>query len=500
MFSLLISSLASIVLILAIGKILGSQNLKLRDLLIQNAKKQAAELEQDSQSRVQEIQNSFEQEKQEVSDSINLLEESVQALQARHNSRKQRLDAYQKNLNQKQEETTALTQSAKAKTQEIIQLLEEKISKSQEQVKETIKNKYALQTKDILNHNLTHYIERSKKLSGRISHDILKSSMQRITTESSVDKTSRILKMPSSNSFKKILKDPKAIEIIAETLGVEIEPIESDHSFRVSSFIMWNSEIAKKVLSKMALSFKFDPSKLEGLIQSSKDEFFKHLVAIGKKALKKIGLTDQHDKVCEIVGKLNYRTSFGQNILKHSFETGYLCSLIASQVGANPKIAMLGGFFHDIGKALDQEVEGSHDILGMEFLKEHGFPFEIYHPAHSHHYAVPIETLEAEIVVVGDKLSASRQGARTESLEMYIQRVQGLERIAYENKHIQRAFAVSAGREVRAYLNTKNSTDKDMAPVASELVTKIQDELIYPGKIKVNIIREFITNAVASKK
>ena len=169
-------------------------------------------------------------------------------------------------------------------------------------------------------------------------------------------------------------------------------------------------------------------------------------------------------------------------------------------MGANQKVALLGGFFHDVGKALDQEVEGSHDILGMEFLKENGFPFEIYHPAHSHHHAVEIETLEAQIVIIGDKLSASRQGARTESMEMYLQRVQGLERIAKEEKLVQKSFAVSAGREIRAYLNNNQSNDADMSKVAANMVKKIQDELVYPGKIKVNVIREFVSTSIANKK
>lgn len=500
MFQFLLSFIATSGVFLLIGKTLVGQTKNLETLILSEADKQINDLKKSLQDKQALLNENFTNFKNTILENIQINQDSVDLLSEKLDNRKERVSLLQTENNLEQQNLKSIQEKKNQKTNQIIGLLEEKVQASKFDLKEQIIKDYELKTKSLYQNDLTYYVERTKKFQERISNNILKSTIQRVTAESSVDKSSRILKLPSKNSFQKILNEPAILETLANTLGVEIEPIERENSFRVSSFIMWNSEIAKKVLSKMALSFKFDASKLESLINSAKAEFQRHLITIGKKALNELGLKDQTPYVCEIVGRMNYRTSYGQNILKHSFETAYLSSLIAANLGANQKVALLGGFFHDIGKALDQEVEGSHDILGMEFLKENGFPFEIYHPAHSHHHAVDIETLEAQIVIIGDKLSASRQGARTESMEMYIQRVQGLERIAHEEKLVQKSFAVSAGREIRAYLNNQTSKDSDMPKIAHNMVQKIQEELVYPGKIKVNIIREFVSTSLANKK
>ena len=500
MIELIISFFLSTGLFVLVGKLLVSQAHKLENIFIQDAESQILEIKQLNSNKIEGYKQSFQNTQSSIQDSMNLSQESLELLTEKIETRQKKTELVLGEIKEIELQHKEILKKEKDIISNAIEVLEKKVNKSQDDLKQEIIKDMDLKTRASCQTDLTYYVERTKKFQERVSNDILKSTIQRVTAESSVDKSSRILKMPSKNSFQRILKDPSILELICQTLGVEIEPLERDYSFRVSSFIMWNSEIAKKVLSKMALSFKFDASKLEATIEAAKKEFQRHLISVGKKALAELGLKDQSPYVCEIVGRLNYRTSYGQNILKHSFETAYLCSLIAAQLGANQKVALLGGFFHDVGKALDQEVEGSHDILGMEFLKENGFPFEIYHPAHSHHHAVEIETLEAQIVIIGDKLSASRQGARTESMEMYLQRVQGLERIAKEEKLVQKSFAVSAGREIRAYLNNNQSKDADMSKVASNMVEKIQDELVYPGKIKVNIIREFASTSIANKK
>jgi len=500
MFELLISFIASTGLFVVFGKILVAQTKKLEGILYKDSQNQIVEFQEENNQKIEAYKDGFQNIKESIQETMNISSESLDLLTQKIESRKEKTESVLKIVNELEKKHQEILKKEKELVSSSIEVLEKKVNKSKDDLKKEIIKDMDLKTRASNQTDLTYYVERTKKFQERVSNNILKSTIQRVTAESSVDKSSRILKMPSKNSFQRILKDPAILEVISKTLGVEIEPLEREYSFRVSSFIMWNSEIAKKVLSKMALSFKFDASKLEATIQSAKQEFQRHLISVGKKALAKLGLKDQKPYVCEIVGRLNYRTSYGQNILKHSFETAYLCSLIAAQLGANQKVALLGGFFHDVGKALDQEVEGSHDVLGMEFLKENGFPFEIYHPAHSHHHAVEIETIEAQIVIIGDKLSASRQGARTESMEMYLQRVKGLERIAKEEKLVQKSFAVSAGREIRAYLNNHQSKDSDMSKVASNMVHKIQEELIYPGKIKVNIIREFVSTSIANKK
>ena len=500
MIEFIISFFSTSVIFVVLGKVLVDQTRKLEEVLHQNSKNQVEEINSNSKQNKLNLYKKFESIKESLSEGIQISLDSLTLLEEKINSRKQRVEKSNNEIEVHNKEYTDLLSKQDTLISSVNQLLENKVGTSKEDLKNQIINEYDQKTKASCQTELTYFVERTKKFQERVSNNILKSTIQRVTAESSVDKSSRILKMPSKNSFQRILKDPSILEVICQTLGVEIEPIEREYSFRVSSFIMWNSEIAKKVLSKMALSFRFDASKLQQTIESAQKDFQRHLISVGKKALAKLGLKDQSPRVCEIVGRLNYRTSYGQNILKHSFETAYLCSLVAAHLGANQKVALLGGFFHDVGKALDQEVEGSHDVLGMEFLKENGFPFEIYHPAHSHHHAVEIETLEAQIVIIGDKLSASRQGARTESMEMYIQRVQGLERIAKEEKLIQKSFAVSAGREIRAYLNNNASKDSDMQKVALNMVNKIEDELVYPGKIKVNIIREFVSTSIANKK
>ena len=497
MFYFFIASLSSFLLLTLVGFLIKNQNLKLESYIKNDAESSKNSLIEKYKNKIESFKQRTNSEIENINDSISLLSENLESQEDRLNKRKTRLENTQKKHEELNKSLVTTKEKLKETTSSLLVELEKVSGSNQTQAQEQIINKLKVQAKDTLSTNLNFYVERQKKLANIFSQDILKSSIQRITAESSVDKSNRILKLASRNSFKKIMQKQSILEVLSQTLNVEIEPLERENSFKVSSFIMWNAEIAKKVISKIALSMSFKESQLEALIKKSQEEFKRTLITTGKKAAQKLGLQNQSDRLYEIIGRLNYRTSYGQNILKHSFETGYLCSLIASQVGADPRVALLGGFFHDIGKALDQETEGSHDVLGMEFLKEEGFPFEIYHPAHSHHNIVPVETVEAEIVIIGDKLSAARQGARTESLEMYIQRVQGLERIAAENNLVSKSFAVSAGREIRAFLDTKNTKDEDMAVVAKDLVGKIQSELVYPGKIKVNVIREYKFSSVA---
>ena len=344
-------------------------------------------------------------------------------------------------------------------------------------------------------------LEHLNNIANKRAQELLKVIMQKYSEPSSTDKLDKFIELISPKEALRVGgKNLENYEYISEKLNVDIEINQYEANIvKVSGFILWKQEIAKNVILKISQLSHIDFTIIDKVIEQSTKEMDTLLINIGRQVAKDINISQQDPNFMNILGRLQYRTSYGQNILFHSFEVGYFSQIIADLLGEDPRIAFLAGFFHDIGKAIDQESEGSHDLLGKEILEKYGFPYEIFHPAHSHHYLVPVETTIGEIVIIADKISAGRPGARAESAEMYYERVQGLERIAHEQEGIKKAFAISAGREIRVYLDENKISDTKMPDIANQIAHQIEDELTYPGQIKVNLIRSVESVDYANK-
>lgn len=425
---------------------------------------------------------------------INLRENSLQ-------KRQLKLDKIHAKLKQQQDDLISLQSNLQNHTDDVLSELSKKSGINAFDAKKEVQDQLEVEFKNYLDKESAVYIKSQKAQSVKKALLILKQTMQRFTGASSVDKGSKLIKFNSKRAFELLCgTEDSNLKYLSEKMNVDIERTDEKNTLRVSAFVIWHQETVKLALKKLISCSKITPEIMDKQLDLATREFEQHLIRLGRKVADILELENRHPELLQILGRLKYRTSYGQNVLKHSLEVAFMSQMIASQIGANPREAFLGGFFHDVGKALDQVQDGSHDLIGAEFLRKHDFPFAVFHPAESHHYAIPPETVEAEIVIIADKLSASRQGARTESAEMYLQRVQGLERIATETPGVQKAYALSAGREIRSFVDSNDILDDQMQEIANQMASQISDEIIFPGKIKVNLIRTVQNYHFANKK
>jgi len=322
------------------------------------------------------------------------------------------------------------------------------------------------------------------------ARDLMASTMQRLASSFTTEITTTTVDLPNDEMKGRIIgREGRNIKVIEQLTGTEIIVDDTPNSIIISGFSPIRRHIAKKTLDRLILDGRIHPTKIEDAIQESKKELAMDIKKAGEEALYEIGITGFDPKLVQILGRLKYRTSYGQNALKHSLEVAHLSALIADQLGADVTIAKKGGLLHDIGKAVDHEVQGTHPEIGRDIAKKFGLPQEIIDPIETHHDDKP-RGLISVIVKVADAISAARPGARQDTYERYLQRLEELEKIANSFDGIEKSYAIQAGREVRIFVSPEEVSDLKAHNLAREIAKKIETELKYPGEIKVNIIRE----------
>jgi ribonuclease Y len=284
-------------------------------------------------------------------------------------------------------------------------------------------------------------------------------------------------------------REGRNIRTIEQQTGVEIIIDDTPGAITLSSFSPIRRQVAKKTLEKLIFDGRIHPARIEEAIKEAKQEIAIDIKKAGENTVYEVGITGLDPKLVQILGRLKYRTSYGQNILNHSIEVANLSALLAEELGADVSIAKKGGLLHDIGKAVDHEVQGTHPEIGRDICKKFGISDEVIKPVLEHHNDKP-SSLEAIIVKVADAISGARPGARKDSYENYLQRLEELEGIAKTFNGVDKVYAIQAGREVRVFVSPDEINDLDAVKLAKDVAEKIESELKYPGEIKVNVIRE----------
>lgn len=265
---------------------------------------------------------------------------------------------------------------------------------------------------------------------------------------------------------------------------------DTPNTIFISSFDLFRRYVAKKSLEDLLKDKRIQPARIEEIVQNNQRDAEKLLLKLGEQVLSEMGIAGFPEEVVGLIGKLRFRTSFGQNILKHSQEVAYIAEAIAKQVGADPDIALRGGILHDIGKALDHDIEGTHPEIGGKILRKYSFDDKLINITEAHHGAIPSTCIETGIIMIADAISAVRPGARRANIEEYIKRMKDMEELVLSYDGVEKAYALSAGREVRVFVNPKNISDLEAEKLARDIAMGIQDNLQYPGEVKVMIIRE----------
>ncbi len=348
--------------------------------------------------------------------------------------------------------------------------------------------------------NIVREIEQQAQEEGeKKARDIITLAIQKCATDQTADVTVTTVALPTDEMKGRIIgREGRNIRAIENATGVDLIVDDTPDAVILSSFDPIRREVARLTLEKLITDGRIHPARVEDIVEKVKKDIEKTIKEAGENASFEAGVFNLHPELIKILGRLKYRTSYGQNVLKHSLETSYIAGLLAGELGANVSLAKRAGLLHDIGKALDFEMEGTHVSIGVDVAKKYKESPEVIHCIEAHHGGVEFKSIEAILVQVADAISSARPGARRESLDAYVKRLEKLEEIANSFKGVDSSYAIQAGREIRIAVRPEEVDDASMVILAKEIARKIESELEYPGQIKVNIIRETRATDVAS--
>lgn len=379
----------------------------------------------------------------------------------------------------------------------------EQMKRSQFDMLEKISGLTKEQAKSLLLQNLdeelTHdkavrimdFEQRTKDEADALAREIISTAIQRCAADHASEATVSVVSLPNDEMKGRIIgREGRNIRTLETITGVDLIIDDTPEAITVSSFEPVRREIARLTIEKLISDGRIHPARIEEMYEKSRREVEQTIRQTGERAVIDAGVNGVHPELVKLLGKLKYRTSYGQNVLNHSLEVSYLAGLMAAEIGADVKTAKRAGLLHDIGKALDREFEGSHIDLGVEYAKKYRENEQVVHAIHAHHGDVEAKTVVACLVQAADAISAARPGARRENVQNYIKRLEKLEEIATSFEGVEKSFAIQAGREIRIIVKPDIIDDDGMAIVARDVVKKIEDELEYPGQIKVHVIRE----------
>ncbi len=331
------------------------------------------------------------------------------------------------------------------------------------------------------------------------ARDIVITAMQRVAADHTAEHTVSVVHLPSDEMKGRIIgREGRNIRALEQATGIDLIIDDTPETVILSGFDPVRREIARIAITKLIADGRIHPGRIEEVVAKARAEVDLVMRQAGEQAAYEAGVPGLPAEIIKLLGRLKFRTSYGQNVLQHVVETSHLAAVIAAEIGADVQIAKMGGLLHDIGKAVDHEVEGPHAAIGAAIAQRHNLPFKVINGIAAHHQEVEYACLEAPIVQVADAISASRPGARGESMDTYVKRLEDLQAIAESFSGVERSFAVQAGREVRILVRPEEIDDLTASRLARDIVRKIEEQLTYPGQIKVTVIRE--TRAVEFAK
>ena len=334
-------------------------------------------------------------------------------------------------------------------------------------------------------------LEEARENAEREAREIITTSIQRVVRDYVSESTISVVPIPNDAMKGRIIgREGRNIRAIEAATGIDLIIDETPEAVIISGFDPLRREIAKVSLERLMHDGRIHPTRIEEIVEKVKADIDKLMYEEAEKIIFELGLSDFHPELIKVLGRLKYRTSYGQNNLYHAREASYICGIMASELGLDVRLARRGALLHDIGKAVSHEEEGPHAMLGAEIAKKYGESEKIVNAIAAHHEQVPPICPESVLVAAAEALSAARPGARREALESYVKRLEKLESLAHAQKGVQKAYAIQAGREIRVIVRQEDVTDSESFQLSRELAKKIEQELTYPGQIKVTVIRE----------
>ncbi len=462
-----------------------AKSIKKESLL--EAKDEAQKIRDEANNEAKDRRNELQKQEERLDQREEYLTKKEAALDSKSEqlvSEKNSLDSEREALANKMKEQDELKL-------QIMQKLEEISGLSKKDAKELLIESITDEAKKDASVIVKQIEDEARENGEKIAKNIVVGAIQKCATDLSSEMTITSVALPNEEMKGRIIgREGRNIRALESVTGVELIVDDTPETITISSFDPVRREIARLSLEKLIIDGRIHPTRIEEIVDKATRDVDKIIKDAGENACNDVGIYNINPELVKVLGRLKYRTSYGQNCLKHSVETAIIAGLLASELGANVQIAKRGGLLHDIGKALDHEVEGTHVSIGVELARKYKESEAVIHCIHAHHGEVPFNSIEAVLVQVADAISSARPGARRENLENYIKRLEQLEGICNGFKGVEKSYAIQAGREVRIIVKPDQISDNDAFMLSKEIAKKIETEMQYPGQIKVVVVRE----------
>src|SRR5881398_3098607 len=466
-----------------------------RKQLIEDAQREAETLRREAQITAREeavkLRAEIDQEVVEHRSRIVKVEERVLAKEEEIDGKLTEMTRREQGLSDRETHLKQLQEEYKDAREQQLAALERISGMTVNEAKQTLLER----SEDLVRHELARRVrqleEEARTEAKRRARNLVADSLQRVAASHASETTVSLVELPSDDMKGRIIgREGRNIRTLEHLTGVDFIIDDTPQAVVLSSFDGIRREIAKLTLAKLIEDGRIHPARIEEMYYQSKAEIEEHIVHAGEQAVFEANCGPFHEELVKILGRLRFRTSYGQNVLKHTLEVVHLAGIMAAELDASVKTARRAGLLHDLGKALTHEIEGSHAAISAQFARRYGESDAVVHAIEAHHYEVQPQTVEAVLLIAADAVSASRPGARGESLEHYIKRLEKLEELAGHHGGVEKVYALQAGREIRVIVKPKEIDDDQAVLLSHEIAREIEDQLEYPGQIKVTVIRE----------
>jgi ribonuclease Y len=458
---------------------------------VEEAQTQAKEIELDAEKEALQLRNEAEAEMQKRLQELRREDERLQNRREALDKRIDRLEERERRLNQRQSRLDRMRTQIEELHQQQTDELQRVANLTEEEARQVLLEQVETQTRDEMARVIREVEAKAREDADHKAREIITLAIQRVAAEQVAETTVSMVSLPNDEMKGRIIgRNGRNIRAIEQATGVDVIVDDTPEAIILSSFDPVRREVARIALSKLVSDGRIHPGRIEKIISKATQEVDETIREEGEQAVLDVGVPGLHPELIKLLGRLKYRTSYGQNVLLHSIETAHLAGIMAAELNADVALAKEGGLLHDIGKAVDHEVEGPHAAIGADLVERYGRSARVIDCVAAHHGEAEPRCLEAVIVEAADAISGARPGARRESLDNYLKRVKGLEEIANSFTGVSQSYAIQAGREIRIMVKPDEVDDLSAIKLSKDIARRVEDSLQYPGQIKVTVIRE----------
>lgn len=459
--------------------------------LIDDAQKRAKDIELNAKNQALEIRSEAEAEVTRRRNELSRDEEKLHQRRDELDNRSERLERREQTLNKRQSTIDKRGNEIDKLHGEQLEELQRISHMTVDEARTTLLNEVEKDTRNDMARIIRQIEAEAREEGDRRARSLITTAIQRVASEHVTDVTTSVVPLPSDEMKGRIIgRNGRNIHAFEQVAGVDVIVDDTPEAVTISCFDPVRREVARRALAKLVLDGRIHPAHIEKVLNKEQTEVDRIIAEAGEQAAYDAGVPGLHPEILKTLGRLKFRTSYGQNQLAHAVETSQLAAVIAAELGADVEVSKAGALLHDLGKAMDHNIEGTHAQIGADYAKRYGVNPKVVNAIASHHHEVEQETVEAAIVEAADAVSGARPGARRESLEQYIKRVKALEEIAGSYKGVNQSYALQAGREVRIFVKPEDVDDLASIQLARDIAKNIEETMQYPGQIKVTVIRE----------